>query len=270
MSSSFKSLYTVQKHKKQGVIWKDGLVIFNSEEKKLILKDDENEVLSTYRVKVKDIIEEGSDIDIGKYLVQIDSPILEKGVALPVKKPEQLPPKARSILKRNSNFVSPFSKKKPPSSNKMTEAPEAHIVQKVKDEKENLDSEVPDSNIIPIQKLPPKPKQIKPPLKFSAPTRTGVVSGNGACNYLSFPDQKTYLSKDKTSRKLDIQTSFYSGLLFYEDCKISFSHFPTFKIEQQNKPTEIQSKSIILNLSRKDKSSKYNKGNVFIALDLFL
>ncbi|OMJ16755.1 hypothetical protein AYI69_g7709 [Smittium culicis] len=198
-----------------------GTVILNIEEKKLTLKDEENAVLTTYRVKAKDIVEEGSDIDIGKYLISIDSEIGNSSAVAQITKPPHIAPRTRVLLKRNSTFVSPFARKKV-NLNKATES-KPHIVV---DTSESADAEtlekifvfprdysenVPEK-FIPVDeaKLPLK-RAFKTPLSksnFSAPSRIGAFSNTTSDISLTFPDKKTYISKDKSQRKLDIPTKF--------------------------------------------------------------
>ncbi|OMJ12501.1 hypothetical protein AYI70_g9073 [Smittium culicis] len=228
MSISFKSVYTVQKHKKQGVIWKDGTVILNIEEKKLTLKDEENAILTTYRIKAKDVVEEGSDIDIGKYLISIDSEIGSSSAADQIKKPPPIAPRARVLLKRNSTFVSPFARKKV-NINQETERKSPIVA--------NWET-------------------------YKKRARSVILENVQILLY-----EKSYRLYKNLERKSCLnnfeRACHYSGLSFYDDCTISRSKFSNYNSDtpiESNKYSD--SKSIILNLSRKDKSSKYNKGSV--------
>ncbi|KAJ2378580.1 hypothetical protein H4S02_007328, partial [Coemansia sp. RSA 2611] len=69
---TFAALYTHQKQKKVKA-WQEGTARYNGESNDLVLFDDNNQRIASYRLRAKDSIELSSEYDIGRFLLTLES-----------------------------------------------------------------------------------------------------------------------------------------------------------------------------------------------------
>ncbi|PVU93276.1 hypothetical protein BB561_003370 [Smittium simulii] len=115
MTDIYKVLYTHQKNKKQGVIWKDGTAHVKLQEKRILLNDSDSSFVCSYRMKNNDSIEIGESVDVGKFLVLFDEVVTTTHSIPSTEQPPKEPVK-RDIpksfnFKSRGTFITPFSKK---------------------------------------------------------------------------------------------------------------------------------------------------------------
>ena len=71
----FNAVYTQDKHKKQNKKWLDGSVRYNPSENILLLYDESDVKIASYNLKTSDVVENGEELDLGRFQVVINEVI---------------------------------------------------------------------------------------------------------------------------------------------------------------------------------------------------